>query len=96
MAEHNARILIVDDEKTSCTMLSSLVKREGFEALVAHDGDTALKMILSEAPDILLADVKMPGMDGMQVLKEAKNLDQDLPGCLDHRPCGTSGSSQGN
>lgn len=79
MAEHNVRILIIDDERISCTILSSLVKKEGFEALVAHDGDTALKMIRSEVPDMLLADVKMPGMDGMEVLKEAKNLDEDLP-----------------
>ncbi len=79
MAERNTRILIVDDERTSLMMLSSIVKRGGFEPLVASDGYTALKMIPAEAPDILLADVKMPNLDGMEVLKEAKNLDPDLP-----------------
>ena len=79
MAEHKVRILIVDDEKMSCIILSSLLKREGFDFLVAHDSDTALKMIRSQAPDMMLAHVKIPGMDGMKVLKEAKNLDPDLP-----------------
>jgi DNA-binding NtrC family response regulator len=79
MTEDNVRILIVDDEKMSCRVLSSLLKREGFNSLVAHDRDKALEMIRSEAPDMMLAHVKIPGMDGMKVLKEAKNLDQDLP-----------------
>lgn len=79
MTERRARILIVDDEKDICTLLSSLMKREGFEALVSQNGDTAIKMIRSEAPDIMLLDVKMPAMDGMEVLRQAKNLDRDLP-----------------
>jgi two-component system nitrogen regulation response regulator GlnG len=79
MTERGARILIVDDEKDICTLLSSLMKREGFEALVSQNGDTAIKMIRSEAPDIMLLDVKMPAMDGMEVLRQAKNLDRDLP-----------------
>jgi two-component system nitrogen regulation response regulator GlnG len=79
MTEHNARILIVDDEKISRTILSSLVKREGFTPLVAQDGNGALQLISSETPDMLLVDVKMPVMDGMEVLKKAKNLDPDLP-----------------
>jgi DNA-binding NtrC family response regulator len=75
----NSHILIVDDEKDICKLLSRLVRREGLNALVAHDGETALKLIVSERPDLLLADFRMPGMNGMELVKRAKELDQDLP-----------------
>ena len=79
MGKYDAKILIVDDEEHFCGLLSSLVEKEGFKALVAEDGDTALRMIRVDAPDIMLADVKMPGMDGWELLKKAKDLDPDLP-----------------
>ena len=79
MKEHIPRILIVDDEKHIATALAALVKGEGFKALVAQDGATALKLIRSEAPDMMLADIKMPEMDGMEVMRQAKDLDPDIP-----------------
>ena len=79
MASRNSRILIVDDDKGICELLSSLVEREGFEALAAGDGEMALKMVRSEDPDLLLLDIIMPGMDGMEVLRQAKGLDRELP-----------------
>ena len=79
MEENNAQILIVDDEEYICEILSRLMEKGGFRALVAHDGETALKMIRSEMPEVLLSDIKMPGIDGMEVLKRAKELDPDLP-----------------
>ena len=79
MKERNAPILIVDDDKNICEILSILIKREGLKALVAHDGHTALKIIHSKMPDVMLLDIKMPGMDGIEVLKRVKDLYEDLP-----------------
>jgi DNA-binding NtrC family response regulator len=74
-----ARILIVDDDKNICSVLSLIMKKEGFTALVAHDGETALKVLRAEKPHALLLDVKMPGMGGIELLKRAKKLEPKLP-----------------
>src|SRR4030042_3801056 len=79
MNNHVPTILIVDDEKPICTALASLVKAEGFKALTAEDGATALEKIRSESPDLMLADIKMPGMDGMELMRRSREADPDLP-----------------
>jgi two-component system nitrogen regulation response regulator GlnG len=73
------RILIVDDEEEIRGLLSRLVVQEGFESLSVPDGETALDLIRRESPDVLLLDIRMPGLDGMEVLRRAKELDRDLP-----------------
>lgn len=79
MSKTEARILIVDDEKDFCEILFHVIRREGFAPLVAHNGETALEMVRVGMPDALLLDVKMPGMDGMEVLRQSKGIDPDLP-----------------
>ena len=79
MAKAKDRILIVDDDESICALLSMLVKKEGFEALKALSGEAGLKIIRSETVDVLLVDIKMPGMDGMEVLRQVKDLSPDLP-----------------
>jgi DNA-binding NtrC family response regulator len=74
-----ARILIVDDERDICDILFRILEREHFSPMVANNGESALEMIRMRIPEIVLLDVKMPGMDGMEVLKRAKKLDPDLP-----------------
>jgi len=79
MAPHRRRILIVDDDRDICLMLSRLMQGEGLLSQIAHDGETALEMIGSARPDALLLDLKMPGMDGMEVLRRVKEMDTGLP-----------------
>jgi DNA-binding NtrC family response regulator len=79
MKENSVRIMIVDDEEYIRASLTRVMKTEGFKAQVAHNGATALKMIQEELPEVLLVDFKMPGMDGMEVLRRAKELYPDLP-----------------
>jgi len=75
-------VLIVDDEKNICQLLSRLVNKEGLKTFTANDGQTALKMIISDMPDILIVDFKMPGMDGMEVIRRAREIDPDLPAIM--------------
>jgi DNA-binding NtrC family response regulator len=73
------KILIVDDELEVARSLAQLMIREGLEPIVAADGPSALRMIQSESPDVLLVDFRLPGMDGMEVLRHSRKLNEDLP-----------------
>ena len=65
-------ILIVDDEPSILRSLSGLLSDEGFEVFTASNGYEALKFIDSESPDLVLLDIWMPGIDGIETLKEIK------------------------
>ena len=75
MQKQEARILIVDDEKDLCDILFRMLKRNGFRPIVANDGQKALEMIQLGMPEIVLLDVMMPGMDGMEVLKACQEAE---------------------
>ena len=65
-------ILIVDDEPSILQSLSGLLSDEGFEVITASNGYEALKTIDDDSPDLVLLDIWMPGMDGIETLKEIK------------------------
>jgi DNA-binding NtrC family response regulator len=73
------KILIVDDEPNIRKVLVRLLAKEGYLPVESPDGPSALKAIRMEPPETVLLDLRMPGMDGMQVLREIKVLDPDLP-----------------
>jgi len=79
MTQKRAQVLIVDDDQDIAQMLAALMKKEGLSSLVAYDGETALQMVPVRAPDLMLVDVTMPGIDGMEVLKRVKETDPCLP-----------------
>jgi putative two-component system response regulator len=66
------RILVVDDETAARVALETLLRREGFELRIAHDGPTALAECASFKPDLILLDVLMPGMTGLEVCRRIK------------------------
>lgn len=66
------KILIVDDNKQITSILKEYSIKEGFEPIIAFDGDDALNKFNSEKPDILLLDVMMPNKDGFQVCREIR------------------------
>jgi two-component system nitrogen regulation response regulator NtrX len=65
-------VLIVDDEPSILQTLSGLLSDEGFEVSTAANGYEALKIIDTESPDLVLLDIWMPGIDGIETLKEIK------------------------
>ncbi|MCX8022409.1 MAG: UDP-3-O-acyl-N-acetylglucosamine deacetylase [Syntrophorhabdaceae bacterium] len=70
------KILIIDDEKAILDSLSPLLEDEGFIVFKATDGPLGLDIYKKEEPDIVLLDIWMPGLDGLQVLKEIKKLNK--------------------
>jgi two-component system nitrogen regulation response regulator GlnG len=73
------RILIAEDDPEMAQLLACLLHREGLTPLLAKDGIEALQLVRAGDPDVLLADLRMPGMDGMELMRKAKDLDPELP-----------------
>jgi two-component system nitrogen regulation response regulator GlnG len=74
-----ARVLIVDDAVEVRQLLRRLVEKAGMEVLQATDGRTALSIIQEQSPDLVLLDIRIPGLDGREVLQQARAIDPSLP-----------------
>src|SRR5262245_12193389 len=74
-----ANLLVVDDEPAARTPLVELLKAEGYAVETAGDGFKALGRVASFAPDLVLTDFNMPGMDGIELLEKLKEHDPELP-----------------
>ncbi len=72
-------ILIVDDEPNYRLILSEVLKDEGYEVFTAESGEAAMKVIRETDLDLVITDMLMPGIDGMELLNEVKIFDPDLP-----------------
>ncbi len=79
MNPERIKILIVDDEESVRESLSAWLERDGYTVDTAPDGPCALEKVRQAPWNILLVDLKMPGMDGLQVLAEVKALQPELP-----------------
>jgi DNA-binding NtrC family response regulator len=73
------RILVVDDEPDMVENCTRILRRAGYRVLATTDPERALALVESERPDVVLTDLKMPGIDGMELMRRAHELDPTLP-----------------
>ena len=65
-------IALVDDDRNITTSVSMMLQVEGFATIIAHDGEDGLELIKKNKPDLAILDIKMPRMDGMELLKKLR------------------------
>jgi len=72
------QILVIDDEKDTCFILEDILTKEGYKVFTALDGMSGLKIVKEKKPDIVLLDLKMPEMDGIEVLRRIRKIDKNI------------------
>ncbi|MCB2205581.1 sigma-54 dependent transcriptional regulator [bacterium] len=85
-------ILIVDDEEMMCLVLGGVFEDAGYAVRTASNGEQALKLISDRLPDVLLMDIIMPGLTGMEVLRRVKTIDDTFPVILMTAMAGVTGA----
>lgn len=73
------RILVVDDEEDIRLLYQVELREAGYQVTVAADGHEALRMVQQDRPDLMTVDIKMPGMDGIELLRRVREIYRDLP-----------------
>ena len=74
-----SKILVIDDEQSIRDLLDRLLRRKGYDVILAESGQKGLECFRRERPDVLVLDLKMPGMDGLTVLQQVRSLDPKTP-----------------
>ena len=72
------KLLVADDEQKICRLLQDFFSERGYQVLVAHDGASTLKCIRRERPHLVFLDLHMPGLNGLDILKEARAVDETM------------------
>lgn len=72
------KILIVDDQYGIRVLLHEVFQKEGYQTFQAANGFQALDIVKKDCPDLVILDMKIPGMDGIEILKHVKEINQDI------------------
>jgi two-component system, OmpR family, response regulator ResD len=70
-------VLVVDDEPTIAEVVSRYLERAGYDVAIAHDGKSALDQAVARRPDLVVLDLMLPGIDGLEVMRRLRDLDRD-------------------
>jgi DNA-binding response OmpR family regulator len=77
--EKTPHIMVIDDESSVTIVLDRILTAEGFKVTVANNGPAALDLLNNVEPDLIMLDIKMPGMDGYQTLEKIRDKYDDVP-----------------
>lgn len=72
------KVLVVDDQNGIRMLLVEVFSSEGYQTFQASNGKLALEVVRQEKPDLVLLDMKIPGMDGLEILKHIKRIDPEI------------------
>ncbi|TNF47141.1 response regulator [bacterium] len=72
-------ILVVDDEESIRLLYKEELQEDGYRVILASDGEEALRTIRKDRPDLITLDIRMPGMDGIEVLGRIKEMEPGIP-----------------
>ena len=73
-----SKILVVDDEVKACELLKRFLEKKGYEVITSNSGEDAIKKVKDEKPNAMLLDIRMPGMEGTEVLKRVREFDKEV------------------
>ena len=71
---NGAHVLVVDDDANICEIIRMYLEKDNFRVSVCHDGKKAIEVFKDKAPDIVILDIMLPGMDGWQVCREIRKF----------------------
>ena len=74
MNQQNSRILVVDDEKPVLLLIQRILEQEGYRVITAENGEIALEYFTEQTPDLVLLDIKLPGMDGYAICQHIRDF----------------------
>ncbi|WP_373419555.1 response regulator [Bacillus sp. EAC] len=72
------KLLIVDDQYGIRLLLHEIFKKEGYEVFQAANGFQAIDIVIKDCPDLVILDMKIPGMDGVEILKRIKEINKEI------------------
>src|SRR5574344_421139 len=75
----SAKVWIVDDDSSIRFVLERALTQEGFDCKTFEDGESVLKAINKEIPEVIISDIRMPGIDGLEMLQETHKIKPEIP-----------------